>query len=190
MNVQETWGSIKNFCRRIGKRNWMIVGAVALIGTAICLNFALFGDVSAGGFDYNDGQETEAGGGAQETEPSGSVDADSYFSAVQVSRQRARDEALEVLQSIVDSENADEAARNEALKQIAKLAEEMSQESGIESLVVAKGFEACVAVISNGSASIVVKGEGLLPAQLSQINEIVYEQAGIAPVNVTIIERQ
>lgn len=190
MNVQETWDNIKGFCRRVGKRNWMIVGAVALIGTAICLNFVLFGDVSAGGFDYDDGQETEAGGNSQETEPSGSVDADSYFSAVQVSRQRARDEALEVLQSIVDSENADEAARNEALKQIAKLAEEMSQESGIESLVVAKGFEACVAVISNGSASIVVKGEGLLPAQLAQINEIVYEQAGILPVNVTIIERQ
>jgi hypothetical protein len=54
---------------------------------------------------------------------------------------------------------------------------------------MAKGFEECVAVISNGNASIVVKSDGLTPAQLAQINEIVYEQASIKPVNVKIIER-
>ena len=65
----------------------------------------------------------------------------------------------------------------------------METESNIETLIVAKGFEECVAVISDGSVSIVVKSEGLLPAQISQINEIVYEQSGISPTNVKIIER-
>ena len=65
----------------------------------------------------------------------------------------------------------------------------MEAESNIESLIVAKGFEECVAVIRDGSASIVVKSDGLKPAQISQINEIVYDQAGIKPVNVKIIER-
>ena len=109
---------------------------------------------------------------------------------MQVSRQRARDEALEVLQSVVDNEKADEASKSEALQQISKLAEEMSQESSIETLVLAKGFTACVAVVNDGSASIVVKCEGgLIPSKIAQINEIVYEQAGIEPVNINIIER-
>jgi len=37
--------------------------------------------------------------------------------------------------------------------------------------------------------TIVVMSEGLLPAQLSQINEIVFEQTGIKPVNVKYIEK-
>ena len=65
----------------------------------------------------------------------------------------------------------------------------METEANIESLIVAKGFEECVAVISGDSASIVVKSEGLLASEISQINEIVYEQSGISPVNVKIIER-
>ncbi|MBR2908481.1 MAG: SpoIIIAH-like family protein [Clostridia bacterium] len=182
---------IAAFGRRVGRRNWVIIGAVILIGGAICLNFILFGGSPANGFDY-DGEETQASGN-----PSGGDNAtdagkeDGYFSSVQVSRQRARDEALEVLQSVVENENADEAAKNEALAQISQLAGEMEQESNIETLVLAKGFEACVAVVSDGSASIVVKcAEGkLVPSQISQINEIVYEQAGIEPVNINIIER-
>ena len=65
----------------------------------------------------------------------------------------------------------------------------METEANIESLIVAKGFEECVAVINGDSASIVVKSEGLVAAQISQINEIVYDQAGIEPLNIKIIER-
>ena len=65
----------------------------------------------------------------------------------------------------------------------------MATEANIETLIIAKGFEECVAVISENGASIVVKSDGLNVAQISQINEIVYSEAGISPVNVTIIER-
>lgn len=193
MGIRNTFDKMAEGCKRIGKRNWIIIGAIALIGTAVCMNFVLSGSNSGGGFDY-DGANTEASGGANggsDTEASGLEQIDSYFSSVQVSRQRARDEALEVLQSVVDNEKADEASKSEALSQISKLAEEMRFESGIETLVLAKeGFTACVAVVNDGKASIVVKcEEGLSPGKIAQINEIVYEQAGIEPVNVNIIER-
>lgn len=193
MGIKNTFDKMAEGCKRIGKRNWIIIGAIALIGTAVCMNFVLSGSNSGGGFDY-DGANTEASGGASggsDTEASGLEQIDSYFSSVQVSRQRARDEALEVLQSVVDNEKADEASKSEALLQISKLAEEMRFESGIETLVLAKeGFTACVAVVNDGKASIVVKcEEGLSPGKIAQINEIVYEQAGIEPVNVNIIER-
>ena len=114
---------------------------------------------------------------------------DAYFSATQVSRQRARDEALEVLQSVVENVDAGEQTKNEALAGIATIADEIRKEADMESLITAKGFEQCVAVLNGESVSIIVKAESLQPAQIAQINEIVYSTTGIAPAGVTIINK-
>ena len=189
MNLRKQMEKIGASMQRIGRRNWVIIGAVALIGATVLLNFVLFGNAGKGGFDYDGGETVGSSDGAGETNASQNGD-DGYFSSVEVSRRRARDEALEVLQSVVDNEKADDASKAEALLQISKLAEEMTMESEIETLVLAKGFLACVAVVNDGSASVVVKCEGgLIPSRIAQINEIVYEQTGILPENVNIIER-
>ena len=184
---------IVKLCKRIGRRNFVIIGAVFLIAVAVTVNLVMYSSNNDGNFDYSqsagmDGSENQNSDKDSGNKPTESV-SDSYFSSVQVNRQRSRDEAIEVLQSVVDNEGATETAKNEALAEINKLALVMETEANIESLIVAKGFEECVAVISGESASIVVKSEGLIPAQISQINEIVFEQAGIDPVNIKIIER-
>ena len=192
-----TFGDIstkaKSFFAKIGKRNLIIIGAVALIGVAVCLNLALFSD-DDDGYTYSGGNGMEnelestknpTSGGTQ----TGETALDSYFSTIQVNRQRARDEALEVLQGVVDDVSSSEEAKNNALAEITTIAKVMETESNIETLIEAKGFSECVAVINKDSASIVVKSEGLQAAQISQINEIVYEQAGISPVNVKIIQK-
>ncbi len=181
---------VTDFCRRVGKRNFIIFGAVVLTVVAVAVNVAVF-SVKDDGYNYDQSAGMDAGTGAEPTPETTPQDesVDSYFSSIQVDRQRTRDEAIEVLQSVVDNDASTEAAKNEALAQINKLADIMEAESNIETLIVAKGFEECVAVISDGSANIVVRSEGLQPAQISQINEIVYEQSGIKPVNIKIIER-
>lgn len=188
-NIKE---GIVKLCKKIGKRNFVIIGAVFLIAIAVTVNLVMYSSKNDGNFDYSqsagmDGSENQNVG--NNTENKVESVSDSYFSSVQVNRQRSRDEAIEVLQSVVDNESATETAKNEALAEINKLALVMETEANIESLIVAKGFEECVAVLSGESASIVVKSDGLIPAQISQINEIVYEQAGIEPVNIKIIER-
>lgn len=189
MKTENFSEKFKEFCQKIGKRNFIIFGAVLLIGAAIVVNFLV---MSA---QNNDGHDYDASAGMQDTSPSTDVDApeemedDEYFSSIEVSRKRSRDEAIEVLQSVVDSQSSTETAKNEALLEIASLAKVMEQESNIETLVIAKGFENCVAVISDGKANIVVTGSELLPAEISQINEIVYDQAGILPVNINITGR-
>lgn len=55
-------------------------------------------------------------------------------------------------------------------------------------MIKSKGFEECVAVISEGGASVVVKSSGLLENEIAQIQEIVYDTAGILPANLKIIE--
>lgn len=202
MNVQNGWNSVKKFFERIGKRNLVIAGAVTLIIAAVAVNWIFFsGDGQKDGYDYNAsaGMSTNYGTtlttgevGDETTKPTGGEpgDTDSYFSSVEVSRQRARDEALEVLNAVVENDDASEEVKAEAMKEIQAIAKEMSQESNIESILLSKGFTQCIAVISGDSANIVVRSEGQLQsAQLAQINAVVYEQAGIEPVNITIVAK-
>ena len=65
----------------------------------------------------------------------------------------------------------------------------LKKEANIETLVLAKGFEQCVAVISENNCSVIVECDGLMPGEIAQISEIVYEQAGIVPENLKIIEK-
>ena len=184
MVVEQKNNPVKNFFIKIGKRNLIIAGAVALIGAAVVLNFVLFGGAPSDGYSGYD-------------EPSGVTDngsgqlsaSDTYFASAQVSRQRARDEAMEVLQSVVENEGAAEAVKTQALADLSKLAMSIEQEANIETLIMAKGFENCVAVINGDTARIIVSGSQLTQAQIAQINEIVYEETKILPVNVTITEK-
>jgi stage III sporulation protein AH len=163
------------------RRPIIIACAVLLIAAAVVLNVVLFA-----GQEAPVDPSTPSDGDAVEDDAPVS-EQDGYFSATQVSRQRARDEALEVLQGVVDNESADEATKTQALLEIAELARAMEAEANIETLILAKGFEQCVAVINGDTCSVVVNGDELLPAEISQINEIVYEQAGIKPANVRIV---
>ena len=65
----------------------------------------------------------------------------------------------------------------------------MQNEANIETLVKAKGFEECVAIIGEDSVSVVVKAETLQANEAAQILTIVYETTGIHPENVSIINK-
>ena len=191
MKFNDLKESFKKFCNKVGKRNFIIFGAVMLVAVAVGVNLIFFAGNNKDGFDYDQsaGMDAEAQGTTSEDTGKNTDDDDAYFSSVQISRQQTRDEAIEVLQSVVDNASSTEAAKSEALSEINKIAGIMEAEANIESLVIAKGFEECVAVVSGTGANIVVKCERLNASQISQINEIVYEQAGILPLNIKIIER-
>ncbi len=202
MNMKNGWNSIKGFFVRLGKKNLIIIGTVVLIGAAVWLNFLFFsaGNGTGDGNAYNASAGMSGNYGTEQSTQEVGTDKSSganttteaYFSAVQVSRQRARDEALEVLNAVVSNETADEEVKANALAEITKISQEMRKESDIETLIQSKGFSKCLAVINGDSASIVVACENgkLETAQLAQINAIVYEQAGIEPGNITISAKQ
>ncbi len=177
----------KSFLARVGKRNIILVCAVLIIGLAIYLNYTFF--YNPGTADDNpDTSVSTPTDGVQANTPMSAEDA--YFKATQLSRQQARDEALEVLKSVLNNENALESTKTQALEDMNRIAAEIETESNIETLVTAKGFEQCIAVINKDKASIVVKSDGELMAnQLAQINEIVYSEAGISPSNIKIIKK-
>ena len=168
------------------KRNLIILGAVALVAGAIFLNWVLFAN-SADPYVPNDptGNITEAPGNQVSTPENN----DSYFAMAQLNRETAYDSAYNTLISVTTSANATEEAKDAAFREITTLASNKQREANIETLIKAKGFEECVAVISDEHIDIVVKSNGLEAGQRAQIQEIVLKQASIAPSNITIIEK-
>ena len=177
--------------KKFGVRNLAIVLSVLVIGVSVFVNWSLFGGKDGGTDDTPTGQQGTNSGNVDAGTNTGTntgTETD-YFSAAVIERESARDEALEVLQGVVDDAASLDSAKEQALKDIATMAKVIENESNIETLIKAKGFEECVAVINGEKANVIVKSEGLRPNDLSQILEIVYLQAGILPENVTIMEK-
>ncbi len=187
--IRKSGENVAQGIKRVGKRNIAICLAVLLVAAAVCVNWVLYSgngdvvdEVPSGNEQENNNQQT--GGESQNDGVT------SYFASVQISRQQARDEALEVLQLVIDSDSALESAKQEAIADVSRIADEIAAEANIETLVKAKGFEDCVAVISDGNANIVVKtDDALMQNEVAQILEIVVEQTGISPENIKITEK-
>ena len=159
--------------------------AVLLIGAAVFVNYKLFYDpVDAMG--YGDGNMENNFSGSAAT---GGATEENYFTATVLNRQQSRDEAIDVLKLVSESDESSEEAKAEATAKIAKIAEDMQNESNIETLVKAKGFEECVAIISDNSVCVIVGAESLQASEAAQILAIVYDTTGISPENVSIINR-
>lgn len=179
---------------KLGKKNIIIISAVVLICGAIYLNWVLFSENDLTPTNVNDplsysdnaiGQASFVDSGDTNT-----ATEDNYFTVSQINRQRARDEAMEVLYTILDDTEVLQDLKDRAAEDISQIAANIENEANIETLVTAKGFDDCVAVISESSANIIVRTSGLMPNEIIQIKEIVYEQAGILPSHVKIIEKQ
>ena len=175
---------------RIGRKGTVVICAVILVGFAVLLNLILF-DGEAAGKKSNiaiDPDTLTANDPDMEAGDSAST-VYNYFESMQLSRQQARDEAMEVLKSVAESATAVDEMKADALDSIAQIAKDIECEANIETLILSKGFAQCIAVVNGDVASIIVKTDGLLPSEIAQISEIVYEQAGILPTNLKIIEK-
>ena len=126
----------------------------------------------------------------EEPQEEAGVVTDNFFATAVLDRERARGEALEVLMNITEDESADAEAKSRAFTQMERIANETDCEINIENLIKAKGFTECVAVINEDNANIVVSSEGLSPAEVAQIKEIVYLESKIVPKDVKIIEKK
>ena len=177
---------LKKFFSSRAMKSTVVVCAVLLIGLAVYLNYKWFYD-PLDAMGYGDGNmddnysdtSTEAGADTEDT----------YFTSTALNRQEARDEAIEVLKLVSEDEDATEQARAEAAGKISQIAIDIQNEANIESLVKAKGFDDCVAIISDGAVSVVVGAESLTAAEAAQILTIVYETTGISPSKISIINK-
>lgn len=111
-----------------------------------------------------------------------------YFAAVRLSRQEARDNAVGLLQeAMAYTDNADATETNAQLEDIVQTA---LCEAQIESLVIAKGYEDCVAYISDGgiSVAVAVPEGGFTQSDVAVIADIVMTQSDCPLEDIRVVE--
>ena len=187
-----------------GKRQIVLAALVVALGAAVYLNWQ-FSDnslMSTNSLDSsrelgearyvnnmqspqeNDNNEGEV----KDSNATVSVDAAEYFSQANASRQKAREEATEVVKEILNDIKSSEEAKAEAVKQVAEIAKNIQQEANIESLIKAKGFNNCIVFIQNGECSVVVSGDAFDEGSAITIKDIVSGQAGVPFDKIKITE--
>lgn len=111
-----------------------------------------------------------------------------YFASVRLSRQEARDSAVALLQEAMaygeDGQTATNSAQLDAIVQTAL------DEAQIESLVIAKGYEDCVAYIADNGISVAVASPegGLAENDVAVIADIVLTQSQFKMEDIRIVE--
>lgn len=111
-----------------------------------------------------------------------------YFAAVRLSRQQARDSAVNMLQeAMAYSEGTKEAESSAELEVIVETA---LSEAQIESLIIAKGYADCVAYMTGDGISVAVSSPegGLQQADVAVIADIVMTQSDYGLEDIRVVE--
>ena len=163
---------------------------------AVYLNWAYGGEGERAGEVMESGEEYSEDAGLFYTDDGIEVSAPSeaqlsdYFATARLTRQQARDSAVGVLRESLDAQAVSQEANDRTLGEISALAESSITEAEIETLIMAKGFEECVAFLSEDSVIVAVPAppEGLSTASVSRITDIALSETGLETDQIKIIE--
>lgn len=111
-----------------------------------------------------------------------------YFAAVRLSRQEARDSALNLLQEAMAY--SEESKATESAVELEEIVQTALSEAQIESLVIAKGYTDCVAYMSNEGISVAVAAPegGLQEEDVAVIADIVLNQSDYTLQDIRVVE--
>ena len=192
--------------RRNWRRNGVVAAMLVLVGAAVFLNWKYTGeageaaaqeagtkilgqstlvsgtgDAAAG----SGGEDLAADGGDGEAVYTGS----DYFASARLTRQQARDNAIDLLEKAAGEEGADKAVANEASQGIQVLASYTLTEAQIENLVTAKGYKDCVAFMNDDSVSVVVATDSgeLTGEDVAKITDITMTETGYPASGIKIM---
>ena len=191
----------------IGKRQLVLASLVVALGAAVYLNWVFQGegpliatDTLTSGAELWAAQLVNGKGSSSTPETSSSASStsskavetaakvDEYFTEAKLSRQKARDASVEMLQKVLQDASTNDTVKKESLEKAAEIAQNIVQESNIESLIKAKGFSDCVVFLQNSECSVVVRSDGLLPNEAIAIKDIIGGQSGVAYDKIKIVE--
>ena len=94
-----------------------------------------------------------------------------------------------MLQSVADSAESMPDVKEKAYNDMMVLANNINVESNFRSMVMAKGFEDCIAVINGENLNLVVRSNGLLTNEVAQIKEIAVNESGFPVQNIKVVEK-
>lgn len=94
-----------------------------------------------------------------------------------LNREQTRSKSQELLLQIVNNEGLDQASKQEAVDELVNMTAVMERESICEQQLMAKGFDECVVLISEGCVDVTVNRSTLTEVEKAQIEDIVTRKA-------------
>ncbi len=116
-----------------------------------------------------------------------------YFAAVRLSRQQARDSAVNLLQDAMAYATSAEGTKDvESAMELEEIVQTALSEAQIESLIIAKGYSDCVAYMSQEGISVAVSAPegGLQQNDVAVIADIVMTQSAYSLDDIRVVEVQ
>lgn len=194
----------------IWKRNAVVAVVILFICVAVYLNWSYNrGQELPDAYADSQYEEFEAGKTLGETalvnqsddsgiadvpvaETSAPEEENKYFAQARLTRQQSRDSALALLRETAGRDSAGADARSQAEETIGQIAKNALSEARIENLVKAKGFDDCVAFISDDGINIVVSApqDGLKQSDVAKIKDIAQSETGLKSDKIKIVPVQ
>ena len=176
------------------KKNLLAASVLLVVCAGIYVNWTYTNAEKVGNFtDTLDAQKVLSDGGIVldlDNSASGQQNntVTDYFAAVRLSRQEARDSAVNLLQEAMAY--ADEAESEKTNAQLEQIVQTALTEAQVESLIIAKGYADCVAYMSETGISVAVAAPegGLQPADVAVIADIVITQTGVEMEQIRVVE--
>lgn len=125
--------------------------------------------------DSNLGQAVQTGTGVDK------------IATARLERNNNRSKTIADLTEVVNNSSADSKTKEEALKGLNLIAEQVNAEASMETVIKLKGFEDALAILSEETVTVIVPAESLLTSQTLQIQDAVISQKQIDLEKIKII---
>lgn len=192
----------------LGKKHLVAAGLALVLAVGLYANFAIGSNVSSkstSGDNYGDtrlvSNENDNTSKSSDKKDSDIVSAsantekvadssEEYFAKARIDKQASREEAKETLKSIYGGGDMTKDELAVVAQDAQQLTNLMEAENKIETTLKAQGFEDVLCYLSDNSANIIVKSQGLDTAQAAQIKSALLSEVEVAGENITIVEVQ
>ena len=192
----------------LGKKHLVAAGLALVLAVGLYANFAIGSNVSSkstSGDNYGDtrlvSNENDNTSKSSDKKDSDIVSAsantekvadssEEYFAKARIDKQASREEAKETLKSIYCGGEMTKDELAVVAQDAQQLTDLMEAENKIETTLKAQGFEDVLCYLSDNSANIIVKSQGLDTAQAAQIKSALLAEVEVAGENITIVEVQ
>lgn len=165
----------------IGKKQIIMASMVAALGLAVFVNWYYTGNediLNNTAVGASEEASQEILGAAEFVDSSVAQSAADYFASAKLNRTTARDEAVETLQTVIDTCDASSEAAVAAVLELSELNSSILLENEVESLVSAKLNSECICSVDENGVEIVVEDEVLNDDSVLAISDIVYANCG------------
>jgi len=113
-----------------------------------------------------------------------------YIDEARLEKQKSRDNAMNILKETSEKDDVSQESRDQAASSMEEIAVSGVAETRIETMIKAKGFDDCVALISSDGVNVIVKAptDGLTAADIAKIKDIVISETDIDASKIKVVE--